>query len=119
MRLLSLSLARGAFSVVKRCVSLETKEQCAAKIINTRRLTARGKKKANFFFLLTRATSTSDLAKLDREARICRLLQHPNIGTWLEEGGREGGRGRGRRSLCVGRGGYFYIINSYTSKMEM
>ncbi|XP_065845402.1 calcium/calmodulin-dependent protein kinase type II subunit alpha-like isoform X2 [Oscarella lobularis] len=54
-------IGKGAFSVVKRCVSLETKEQCAAKIINTRRLTAR------------------DLAKLDREARICRLLQHPNI----------------------------------------
>eukprot|EP00118_Oscarella_pearsei_P010657 m.66586 g.66586 ORF g.66586 m.66586 type:complete len:493 (+) comp35394_c0_seq9:1470-2948(+) len=54
-------LGKGAFSVVKRCVNLETKQSFAAKIINTRRLTQR------------------DQQKLDREARICHLLQHTNI----------------------------------------
>eukprot|EP00795_Rhopilema_esculentum_P005404 gene5404-569_t len=54
-------LGKGAFSVVKRCVHKETRMEYAAKIFNTRKLTAR------------------DLQKLEREARICRMLKHPNI----------------------------------------
>uniref|UniRef100_A0A3Q2WQP9 Protein kinase domain-containing protein n=1 Tax=Haplochromis burtoni TaxID=8153 RepID=A0A3Q2WQP9_HAPBU len=54
--------SRGAFSVVRRCVKLCTGQEYAAKIINTKKLSAR------------------DHQKLEREARICRLLKHPNIG---------------------------------------
>lgn len=53
---------RGAFSIVKRCVQKSTGLEFAAKIINTKKLTSR------------------DFQKLEREARICRKLQHPNIG---------------------------------------
>uniref|UniRef100_A0A8D2QSA3 calcium/calmodulin-dependent protein kinase n=1 Tax=Zosterops lateralis melanops TaxID=1220523 RepID=A0A8D2QSA3_ZOSLA len=56
-----LSLPRGAFSVVRRCVKLCTGHEYAAKIINTKKLSAR------------------DHQKLEREARICRLLKHSNI----------------------------------------
>ncbi|XP_028851363.1 calcium/calmodulin-dependent protein kinase (CaM kinase) II beta 1 isoform X31 [Denticeps clupeoides] len=54
-------LGKGAFSVVRRCVKLCTGQEYAAKIINTKKLNAR------------------DHQKLEREARICRLLKHPNI----------------------------------------
>uniref|UniRef100_A0A4W4FW12 calcium/calmodulin-dependent protein kinase n=1 Tax=Electrophorus electricus TaxID=8005 RepID=A0A4W4FW12_ELEEL len=56
-----LTLTRGAFSVVRRCVKVLSGQEYAAKIINTKKLSAR------------------DHQKLDREARICRLLKHPNI----------------------------------------
>uniref|UniRef100_A0A7N6A059 calcium/calmodulin-dependent protein kinase n=1 Tax=Anabas testudineus TaxID=64144 RepID=A0A7N6A059_ANATE len=52
---------RGAFSVVRRCVKISSGQEYAAKIINTKKLSAR------------------DHQKLEREARICRLLKHPNI----------------------------------------
>ncbi|MED6258574.1 hypothetical protein ATANTOWER_009257, partial [Ataeniobius toweri] len=55
-------LGKGAFSVVRRCVKVLSGQEYAAKIINTKKLSAR------------------DHQKLDREARICRLLKHPNIG---------------------------------------
>ncbi|TWW82289.1 Calcium/calmodulin-dependent protein kinase type II delta 2 chain [Takifugu flavidus] len=55
-------LRRGAFSVVRRCVKKSSGQEYAAKIINTKKLSAR------------------DHQKLEREARICRLLKHPNIG---------------------------------------
>ncbi|XP_018376334.1 PREDICTED: calcium/calmodulin-dependent protein kinase type II alpha chain isoform X1 [Trachymyrmex cornetzi] len=54
-------LGKGAFSVVRRCVQKSTGHEFAAKIINTKKL------------------STRDFQKLEREARICRKLQHPNI----------------------------------------
>ncbi|XP_062411129.1 calcium/calmodulin-dependent protein kinase type II subunit beta isoform X22 [Sardina pilchardus] len=54
-------LGKGAFSVVRRCVKLVSGQEYAAKIINTKKLSAR------------------DHQKLEREARICRLLKHPNI----------------------------------------
>uniref|UniRef100_A0A8C0BQ74 Calcium/calmodulin dependent protein kinase II gamma n=1 Tax=Buteo japonicus TaxID=224669 RepID=A0A8C0BQ74_9AVES len=53
--------SRGAFSVVRRCVKKSSSQEYAAKIINTKKLSAR------------------DHQKLEREARICRLLKHPNI----------------------------------------
>ncbi|CAG0913427.1 unnamed protein product [Notodromas monacha] len=59
-------LGKGAFSVVKRCVQRSTGLEFAAKIINTKKLSARG-------------SVSSDFQKLEREARICRKLQHPNI----------------------------------------
>ncbi|XP_075921848.1 calcium/calmodulin-dependent protein kinase type II delta chain isoform X31 [Petromyzon marinus] len=54
-------LGKGAFSVVRRCVKVSTGQEFAAKIINTKKLSAR------------------DHQKLEREARICRLLKHSNI----------------------------------------
>ncbi|KAI6180840.1 Calcium/calmodulin-dependent protein kinase [Aphelenchoides besseyi] len=54
-------LGKGAFSVVRRCVQKSTNMEFAAKIINTRKLSQR------------------DFQKLEREARICRKLKHPNI----------------------------------------
>uniref|UniRef100_A0A8C1RHY2 calcium/calmodulin-dependent protein kinase n=1 Tax=Cyprinus carpio TaxID=7962 RepID=A0A8C1RHY2_CYPCA len=54
-------LGKGAFSVVRRCVKVLSGQEYAAKIINTKKL------------------STRDHQKLDREARICRLLKHSNI----------------------------------------
>lgn len=40
---LSLFFSRGAFSIVKRCVQKTSGLEFAAKIINTRKLSARGK----------------------------------------------------------------------------
>nr|AAS21424.1 calcium/calmodulin-dependent protein kinase type II alpha chain [Oikopleura dioica] len=54
-------LGKGAFSIVRRCVKKSNGDEYAAKIINTRKLSAR------------------DHQKLEREARICRLLNHANI----------------------------------------
>ncbi|XP_043208145.1 calcium/calmodulin-dependent protein kinase type II alpha chain-like [Amphibalanus amphitrite] len=54
-------IGKGAFSIVRRCVQKSTGLEFAAKIINTKKLTAR------------------DFQKLEREGRICRKLQHPNI----------------------------------------
>ncbi|XP_021350039.1 calcium/calmodulin-dependent protein kinase type II delta chain-like isoform X5 [Mizuhopecten yessoensis] len=54
-------LGKGAFSIVRRCVQKSTNLEFAAKIINTKKLSAR------------------DHQKLEREARICRLLKHTNI----------------------------------------
>uniref|UniRef100_A0A8C7U0N1 calcium/calmodulin-dependent protein kinase n=1 Tax=Oncorhynchus mykiss TaxID=8022 RepID=A0A8C7U0N1_ONCMY len=53
--------SQGAFSVVRRCLKVLSGQEYAAKIINTKKLSAR------------------DHQKLDREARICRLLKHSNI----------------------------------------
>ncbi|XP_071883191.1 LOW QUALITY PROTEIN: calcium/calmodulin-dependent protein kinase type II subunit beta [Anas platyrhynchos] len=54
-------IGKGAFSVVRHYVKLCTGHEYAAKIINTKKLSAR------------------DHQKLEREARICRLLKHSNI----------------------------------------
>lgn len=54
-------LGKGAFSIVRKCVQKHTGLEFAAKIINTKKLSAR------------------DFQKLEREARICRKLNHQNI----------------------------------------
>jgi len=54
-------LGKGAFSIVRRCIQKSSGQEFAAKIINTKKL------------------STRDHQKLEREARICRQLKHPNI----------------------------------------
>ena len=54
-------LGKGAFSIVRRCVQKASQLEFAAKIINTKKLSSR------------------DFQKLEREARICRKLNHPNI----------------------------------------
>lgn len=114
---------RGAFSIVKKAVHKQSGQTFAAKIINTRRLTSRGKQRSivspflfppslplSFSFPLSlflslkyfvsshhhdRKYSTrtvdyhgfcatpcthADLQKLEREARICRIMKHSNIG---------------------------------------
>lgn len=45
-------LFRGAFSVVRRCVQKSTGLEFAAKIINTKKLSARGKFTYTFFYLI-------------------------------------------------------------------
>lgn len=54
-------LGKGAFSIVKRCIHKASQIEFAAKIINTKKLNQR------------------DHQKLEREAKICRQLKHPNI----------------------------------------
>lgn len=54
-------LGKGAFSIVKRCINKISQIEFAAKIINTKKLNQR------------------DHQKLEREAKICRQLKHPNI----------------------------------------
>ena len=54
-------LGKGAFSIVKRCVRKKTGDNYAVKIITTTKLTKR------------------DFEKLEREARVCQKLRHPNI----------------------------------------
>lgn len=65
-------LGKGAFSIVRKCVLKEGKVEFAVKILDTRKMTSR------------------DIQKVEREARICRALKHPNIvrlhSSVLEEG---------------------------------
>lgn len=44
-------VCRGAFSIVRRCVQKATGLEFAAKIINTKKLSARGKKRIKFALL--------------------------------------------------------------------
>ncbi|KAI4543589.1 hypothetical protein MG293_006383 [Ovis ammon polii] len=85
----------GAFSVVRRCVKLCTGHEYAAKIINTKKLSARGPERwgalhksfgmnecferVDFEGADRQPVLESDHQKLEREARICRLLKHSNI----------------------------------------
>jgi hypothetical protein len=48
----SFSLFRGAFSVVRRCVQKSTGSEFAAKIINTKKLSARGRENVLEFVIL-------------------------------------------------------------------
>ncbi|CAF97061.1 unnamed protein product [Tetraodon nigroviridis] len=80
-------LGKGAFSVVRRCVKKSTGQEYAAKIINTKKLSAR------------------DHQKLEREARICRLLKHPNIGNYQGEG-----EGRVRLHDSISEEGFHYLV---------
>uniref|UniRef100_A0A3Q4H2M6 Protein kinase domain-containing protein n=1 Tax=Neolamprologus brichardi TaxID=32507 RepID=A0A3Q4H2M6_NEOBR len=79
-------LGKGAFSIVRRCIKKSTGQEYAAKIINTKKLSAR------------------DHQKLEREARICRLLKHPNIENVLQP-----------YSLLFFRG---FLLYTYTSSRE-
>lgn len=54
-------LGKGAYSIVNRCIEKSTGLEFAAKIINTKKFSKR------------------DLEKLEKEERICRKLDHPNI----------------------------------------
>ncbi|OAF64365.1 hypothetical protein A3Q56_07927 [Intoshia linei] len=68
-------LGKGAFSIVRRCIHRSTKKEFAAKIINTKRLSVRGEINIDGY----KVKYILDRAKIDREARICRQLNHPNI----------------------------------------
>ncbi|ETE63609.1 Calcium/calmodulin-dependent protein kinase type II delta chain, partial [Ophiophagus hannah] len=68
----------GAFSVVRRCLKITTGQEYAAKIINTKKLSARGYPN-DLKQVLWEYGGWKDHQKLEREARICRLLKHPNI----------------------------------------
>ncbi|XP_042154364.1 calcium/calmodulin-dependent protein kinase type II delta chain isoform X3 [Oncorhynchus tshawytscha] len=93
-------LGKGAFSIVKRCMRISSGQEYAAKIINTKKLSARavgsglgwcvgrGSRclydaadypSTNLNGLLTDTHTQTNHQKLEREARICRLLKHPNI----------------------------------------
>ncbi|KAM7365988.1 hypothetical protein PAMP_015461 [Pampus punctatissimus] len=110
-------LGKGAFSVVRRCMKISTGQEYAAKIINTKKLSARGlcidgaqterpgKEQLRVVAVrlemsalrnkaLPSKSAESEMTsvtphcsqrrthyhqKLEREARICRLLKHPNI----------------------------------------
>uniref|UniRef100_A0A0A9XCC0 Calcium/calmodulin-dependent protein kinase type II alpha chain n=1 Tax=Lygus hesperus TaxID=30085 RepID=A0A0A9XCC0_LYGHE len=84
-------LGKGAFSVVRRCVQKVTGHEFAAKIINTKKLSARDgayrfeqlmkyyPRKGLWTLPESRNRLFKNFQKLEREARICRKLQHPNI----------------------------------------
>ncbi|XP_054688726.1 calcium/calmodulin-dependent protein kinase type II subunit gamma isoform X1 [Grus americana] len=78
-------LGKGAFSVVRRCVKKSSSQEYAAKIINTKKLSAREFEPVSIPDVVTATSRASVLLllrnhqKLEREARICRLLKHPNI----------------------------------------
>ncbi|XP_073985852.1 calcium/calmodulin-dependent protein kinase II isoform X11 [Rhodnius prolixus] len=85
-------LGKGAFSVVRRCVQKCTGLEFAAKIINTKKLSARDCERyyekiasrdprKGHWTLFSRWMDEQEphFQKLEREARICRKLQHPNI----------------------------------------
>ncbi|KAM4774992.1 calcium/calmodulin-dependent protein kinase type II subunit gamma isoform 1-T1 [Cyanocitta cristata] len=78
-------LGKGAFSVVRRCVKKNSSQEYAAKIINTKKLSAREFEPVWIPDAVTATSRVSILLllqnhqKLEREARICRLLKHPNI----------------------------------------
>uniref|UniRef100_A0A8C1NBG8 calcium/calmodulin-dependent protein kinase n=1 Tax=Cyprinus carpio TaxID=7962 RepID=A0A8C1NBG8_CYPCA len=97
-------LGKGAFSVVRRCVKLCTGQEYAAKIINTKKLSAR------------------DHQKLEREARICRLLKHPNIVEESQNKCEYGDRGRDIFSLsCSVTGGELFediVAREYYSEAD-
>lgn len=56
--LLPCVLSRGAFSVVRRCVKLCTGHEYAAKIINTKKLSARGRTQQGFWAGLSQSIGT-------------------------------------------------------------
>lgn len=76
---------RGAFSIVRRCIQRNSGQEFAAKIINTKKLSTRGRMKyrkteSRWTVWIKQFQLKLDHQKLEREARICRQLKHPNIG---------------------------------------
>ncbi|XP_061171448.1 peripheral plasma membrane protein CASK-like isoform X4 [Saccostrea echinata] len=63
------TIGKGPFSVVKRCIHRETKQQFAVKIVDVAKFTS------------SPGLSTEDLK---REASICHMLKHPHIVELLE-----------------------------------
>ncbi|KAK3094483.1 hypothetical protein FSP39_002328 [Pinctada imbricata] len=69
------TIGKGPFSVVKRCVHRETRQQFAVKIVDVGKFTS------------SPGLSTEDLK---REASICHMLKHPHIVELLETYSSEG-----------------------------
>ena len=75
------SCCRGAFSTVYRCKSKADGKHYAVKVIMVNNMRAAGACVLLLFIGLATITSSPDKLKIEREAEICQMVHHDNIGT--------------------------------------